>query len=124
METKKISRIDERIDRYFSEKKNTVIHLGDLKLHEEKILCIWHEKEIHLTKKEFDILRILIKRPKIVYSRCQILDILHENNLDVNDRSIDSHIKRLRIKFKYASPNNIFKHIKTFYGFGYSWNYN
>ena len=124
METKKISRIDERIDRYFSEKKNTVIHLGDLKLHEEKILCLWHEKEIHLTKKEFDILRILIKRPKIVYSRCQILDILPENNLDVNDRSIDSHIKRLRIKFKYASPNNIFKNIKTFYGFGYSWNYN
>ena len=124
MEAKKLSRIDEKINRYFSEKKNTVIHLGDLKLDEEKILCLWHEKEIHLTKKEFDILRILIKRPKIVYSRCQILDILHENNLEVSDRSIDSHIKRLRIKFKCASPNNIFKQIKTFYGFGYSWNYN
>ena len=124
MESKKDSLIDDKIDRYLSEKKNTVIQLGHLKLWEEKILCIWHQKPIHLTKKEFNILRILIRRPNIVHTRAHIMDILSDDNLEVSERSVDSHIKRLRRKFMEANPGKIFKNIKSFYGFGYSWNKN
>ena len=94
------------------------------KLWEEKILCIWHQKPIHLTKKEFNILRILIRRPNIVHTRAHIMDILSDDNLDVSERSVDSHIKRLRRKFMEANQGKIFKNIKSFYGFGYSWNKN
>ena len=103
MESKNDSSIDDKIDRYLSERKNTVIQLGNLKLWEEKILCIWHKKPIHLTKKEFNILRILIRRPNIVHTRAHIMDILSDDNLDVSERSVDSHIKRLRRKFMEAN---------------------
>ena len=111
MESKNDSIIDDKIDRYLSEKKNTVIQLGNLKLWEEKIFCTWHQKPIYLTKKEFNILRILIRRPNIVHTRAHIMDILSDDNLDVSERSVDSHIKRLRRKFMEANPGKIFKNI-------------
>jgi len=52
------------------------------------------------------------------------LDILSNDNLDVSERSVDSHIKRLRKKFMEANPGKIFKNIKSFYEFDYSWNKN
>ena len=86
-----------------SKYKEKVYTIGNLKLFDEKILCTWFDKEIELTKTEFSLLSYLAKRPRIIYTRPQLLDLL-EKNLEVEDRVIDSHVKRIRHKFKKAIP--------------------
>ena len=95
--------------------------IGNLKLFDEKILCTWFDKEIIFTRTEFTLLSQLAKRPRVVYSRGQLLDVCYSDNYDVDDRCIDSHIKRIRQKFKKLNPKEKFDRIKTQYGMGYAW---
>ena len=112
----------ERVLNYFQNNGNNKKYtLGNLELIEDKILCTWFGIEIELTKTEFNLLSQLAKRPRVVYTRDQLLDICYSDECDVTDRNIDSHIKRLRKKFRSAKSDIKFDRIKTYYGSGYSW---
>ncbi len=113
----------EKILSYFQSKKDSKNYkIGNLQMMEDKILCSWFGNEIELTKTEFILLKQLSRRPHVVYSRNQLLDVCYGVNfVDVTDRNIDSHIKRLRKKFRKANPKIKFDRIKTHYGTGYAW---
>jgi two-component system response regulator ChvI len=77
----------------------------------------WDGKEVTLTVTEFLILEALAQRPGVVKSRNQLMDVAYEDDIYVDDRTIDSHIKRMRRKFRAADP--AFGAIETLYGVGY-----
>ena len=90
---------------------------GRLVLDQNRHGCKWDGHEIALTVTEFEILKALAQRPGHVKSRDQLLDAAYGDGGYVDDRTIDSHIKRLRKKFKVADPD--FGDIETLYGVGY-----
>ena len=92
---------------------------GDLILDEDKQLCSWKNYEIELTVAEFNLIKSLAQYPGVVKDRNQLMDAMYGDSVYVDDRTIDSHIKRLRKKFK--SYDNLFDQIRTRYGSGYSW---
>ena len=92
---------------------------GDLKLDERKQLCFWKEMEIELTVAEFKLVKSLSKYPGVVKDRNQLMDTMYGDSIYVDDRTIDSHIKRLRKKFQLYDKS--FDQIRTRYGSGYSW---
>jgi len=92
---------------------------GDLILDPLKQLCFWKKESIDLTVAEFNLISCLAKHPGVIKDRNQLMDAMYGNNVYVDDRTIDSHIKRLRKKFK--SYDSLFNQIKTRYGSGYSW---
>ena len=115
-----------RIVRLLNPRNKTIevenLQLGNLFLDYEKWLCTWHGKRIELTKKEYLILQHLAKRPGVIFDRNHILDICYGTKVTVDDRSVDSMIKRIRRKFENAHPSKEkFDRIKTKYGAGYSW---
>ncbi|MDH7638453.1 response regulator transcription factor [Sphingomonas oryzagri] len=77
----------------------------------------WDGEEVVLTVTEFMILEALAQRPGFVKSRDQLMDAAYQDDVYVDDRTIDSHIKRLRRKFRQVDPQ--FKAIETLYGVGY-----
>ena len=77
----------------------------------------WSGREVSLTVTEFLILEALAQRPGVVKSRNQLLDIAYNDDVYVDDRTIDSHIKRIRRKFRATDPE--FDSIETLYGVGY-----
>jgi len=77
----------------------------------------WDGKEVVLTVSEFMILEALAQRPGFVKSRDQLMDAAYHDDVYVDDRTIDSHIKRLRRKFRQVDKE--FKAIETLYGVGY-----
>jgi two-component system response regulator ChvI len=77
----------------------------------------WGGKDVTLTVTEFLILETLAQRPGVVKSRNQLMDIAYQDDVYVDDRTIDSHIKRLRRKFRAVDGE--FKAIETLYGVGY-----
>lgn len=77
----------------------------------------WQEREITLTLTEFLILHALAARPGVVKTRNQLLELAYEDDGAVDDRTIDSHIKRVRRKFRAVDPH--FDAIETLYGAGY-----
>jgi two-component system response regulator ChvI len=77
----------------------------------------WDEREVSLTVTEFLILEALALRPGVVKSRNQLLDVAYNDDVYVDDRTIDSHIKRIRRKFRSVDPQ--FDSIETLYGVGY-----
>jgi two-component system response regulator ChvI len=77
----------------------------------------WDGKDVSLTVTEFLILEALAQRPGVVKSRNQLLDVAYSDDTYVDDRTIDSHIKRIRRKFRAATPD--FDAIETLYGVGY-----
>jgi two-component system, OmpR family, response regulator ChvI len=77
----------------------------------------WDGKDVTLTVTEFLILETLASRPGIVRSRNQLMDAAYQDDVYIDDRTIDSHIKRLRRKFREADPE--FDAIATLYGAGY-----
>ena len=89
----------------------------DLVLDPARHLCTWRGSEVRLTVTEFLILKALATRPGHVKSRDQLMDAAYDDNIYVDDRTIDSHIKRLRRKFREADPE--FSNIETLYGVGY-----
>ena len=92
---------------------------GDLILDEDKQLCFWKNHEIELTVAEFNLIKSLAQYPGVVKDRNQLMDAMYGDSVYVDDRTIDSHIKRLRKKFK--SYDKYFDQIRTRYGSGYSW---
>ena len=99
------------------EKSN--IKKGNLELDELKQLCFWNNQVIELTVAEFNLIKSLAQYPGVVKDRNQLMDAMYGDTIYVDDRTIDSHIKRLRKKFKSHDPN--FDQIRTRYGSGYSW---
>ena len=77
----------------------------------------WGDKDVSLTVTEFLILEALAQRPGVVKSRNQLLDTAYSDDVYVDDRTIDSHIKRIRRKFRAQDPE--FDAIETLYGVGY-----
>ena len=101
--------------------KNIIVH-GKLKLDPSQLECEWDGKQLpdKLTTTEFLIVRELAKRPGIIKERSQLMDIAYREDTDIEDRTIDSHVKRIRKKFKKVDQN--FSAIETRYGSGYRWN--
>ena len=99
------------------EKSN--IKKDNLELDELKQLCFWKNQVIELTVAEFNLIKSLAQYPGVVKDRNQLMDAMYGDTIYVDDRTIDSHIKRLRKKFKSHDPN--FDQIRTRYGSGYSW---
>ena len=110
---KKTSNIDDS--------KNLIKH-GKLVLDPSQLECEWNGKFLpeKLTTTEFLIVKELAKRPGIIKERAQLMDIAYKDNNDIEDRTIDSHVKRIRKKFKKVDQN--FSAIETRYGSGYRWN--
>ena len=92
---------------------------GDLILDEDKQLCFWKDIVIELTVAEFNLIKSLAQYPGVVKDRNQLMDAMYGDSIYVDDRTIDSHIKRLRKKFR--SYDKSFDQIRTRYGSGYSW---
>ena len=94
-----------------------VLIRGRLKLDSVRHACFWDEREVTLTVTEFMLLHALAHRPGHVKSRDQLMDAAYDDNIYVDDRTIDSHIKRLRKKIR--SVDSEFSAIETLYGVGY-----
>ena len=103
--------------------KNLIVH-GKLKLDPNQLECEWNGKALpeKLTTTEFLIVKELAKRPGVIKERAHLMDIAYKENTDIEDRTIDSHIKRIRKKFKKVDDR--FSSIETRYGSGYRWNIN
>jgi len=101
--------------------KNIIQH-GKLKLDPSQLECEWDGKQLpdKLTTTEFLIVKELAKRPGIIKERSQLMDIAYREDTEIEDRTIDSHVKRIRKKFKKIDNN--FSAIETRYGSGYRWN--
>ena len=108
-------------DKNLEETKNIIAH-GKLKLDPSQLECEWNGKQLpdKLTTTEFLIVKELAKRPGIIKERAQLMDIAYREDTDIEDRTIDSHVKRIRKKFKKVDTN--FAAIETRYGSGYRWN--
>ena len=94
-----------------------VLERGKLKLDSERHTCAWDGNQVTLTVTEFLILQSLAQRPGVVKSRDALMDAAYDDQVYVDDRTIDSHIKRLRKKFKQVDDS--FDVIETLYGVGY-----
>ena len=98
------------------ETKQTLVR-GKLTLDPMRHECGWNGKPVRLTVTEFLILQCLAQRPGFVKSRDNLMDAAYDDQVYVDDRTIDSHIKRLRKKFKAVDDD--FDSIETLYGVGY-----
>ncbi|MBD3847696.1 two-component system response regulator ChvI [Bosea sp. OAE752] len=90
---------------------------GLLRMDPERHTCTWKGEPVTLTVTEFLILQSLAQRPGVVKSRNALMDAAYDDEVYVDDRTIDSHIKRLRKKFNQVDPE--FDMIETLYGVGY-----
>ena len=109
--------VDHRIENGERQAKDQVVVRGKLTLDPLRHLVKWGDQEIRLTVTEFLILQSLAQRPGHVKSRDQLMDAAYADDVYVDDRTIDSHIKRLRKKFRAADDS--FASIETLYGVGY-----
>lgn len=96
-----------------------VIKRGQLLLDPNRHACSWKGEPVRLTVTEFLILHALAYRPGYVKSRDNLMDIAYDDQVYVDDRTIDSHIKRLRKKFRKTDKE--FDGIETLYGIGYKY---
>jgi two-component system response regulator ChvI len=94
-----------------------VIERGKLAMDPDRHSCTWDSRPVTLTVTEFLILQSLAQRPGIVKSRDALMDAAYDDQVYVDDRTIDSHIKRLRKKFNQV--DEAFDGIETLYGVGY-----
>jgi two-component system response regulator ChvI len=100
------------------DEKNKIIR-GHLVLDDARHISLWKGEVINLTVTEYLLLKALALRPGHVKNRDQLIDMAYGENIYVDDRTIDSHIKRIRKKFRVA--DNEFNHIETLYGVGYKY---
>jgi two-component system, OmpR family, response regulator ChvI len=96
---------------------SSVLVRGELVLDGARHVCTWKGKAVDLTVTEFLLVKALAQRPGHVKSRDQLMDAAYGESIYVDDRTIDSHVKRLRKKFKEIDDD--FAHIETLYGVGY-----
>ena len=108
-------------DSNLEDNKNIINH-GKLRLDPTQLECEWDGKPLpdKLTTTEFLIVQELAKRPGNIKERSQLMDVAYREDTDIEDRTIDSHVKRIRKKFKKVDNN--FSAIETRYGSGYRWN--
>ena len=108
-------------DSNLEDNKNIINH-GKLRLDPTQLECEWDGKPLpdKLTTTEFLIVQELAKRPGNIKERSQLMDVAYREDTDIEDRTIDSHVKRIRKKFKKV--DNDFSAIETRYGSGYRWN--
>lgn len=92
-----------------------VIHRGPLTLDPDTHRCYWHDRELVLTVSEFELLRVLLAAPGRVFSRDALTDQAFGRDHHITDRTIDSHIRRLRRKFALLDADPV----ETVYGVGY-----
>ena len=95
--------------------------LGSLTLDEGRHLCTWKGKPVDMSVTEFLLVKALTEHPGHVKSREQLMNFAYGEILDVDDRTVDSHIKRIRKKLKEIDPS--FDAIETMYGIGYRYNH-
>ena len=100
-----------------SEAEPAALERGRLMMDAARHKVRWDAKDVSLTVTEFLILEALAQRPGVVKTRNQLLDVAYSDDVYVDDRTIDSHIKRIRRKFRAVSPE--FDAIETLYGVGY-----
>jgi len=91
--------------------------VGDLRLDPVRLAATWKHEGIPLTVTEFLLLQALVRRPGAVLTRDQLMDSAYPDRTHVSDRTIDSHVKRIRRKFVDADP--AFAAIESVYGAGY-----
>jgi two-component system, OmpR family, response regulator ChvI len=97
---------------------DSVIEHGDLRMNQERHTCTWKGKNVVLTVTEFRLLEVLASRPGVIKSRDALMDAAYDDQDYVDDRTIDTHIKRLRKKFR--AVDDTFDRIETLYGVGYT----
>ena len=100
-----------------NEPEPPLLEQGRLVMDPARHKVLWDGKDVSLTVTEFLILETLAQRPGVVKNRNQLLDVAYQDDVYVDDRTIDSHIKRIRRKFRAVDPN--FDAIETLYGVGY-----
>jgi len=100
-----------------SEPEPVLLERGRLVMDPARHKVLWDGKDVTLTVTEFMILEALAQRPGVVKTRNQLLDVAYQDDVYVDDRTIDSHIKRMRRKFRASAPE--FDAIETLYGVGY-----
>ncbi len=100
--------------------ESKIIERGDLRMDPLRHSVSWKGKDVSLTVTEFLLLQALAQRPGFVKSRDQLMDVAYDDQVYVDDRTIDSHIKRLRKKMRTADDS--FSAIETLYGIGYRYN--
>ncbi len=96
---------------------NKAIKRGQLAMDPARHECTWDGKPVKLTVTEFLLLQALAQRPGFVKSRDNLMDAAYDDQVYVDDRTIDSHVKRMRKKFRMVDPE--FDAIETLYGVGY-----
>ncbi len=106
----------QKYEKQDQEKQERIIR-GHLELDDTRHLCTWKGKSLNLTVTEYMLLKTLAMRPGHVKNRNQLIDQAYGDNIYIDDRTVDSHIKRVRKKFKVV--DNDFNHIETLYGVGY-----
>ncbi|AGH96971.1 response regulator transcription factor [Micavibrio aeruginosavorus] len=99
------------------EAAKNMIERGNLVLDDARHLCMWKGGAVDLTVTEYLLVKALAQRPGHVKNRDQLIDMAYGENIYVDDRTIDSHIKRIRKKFRVVDPE--FSQIETLYGVGY-----
>jgi two-component system, OmpR family, response regulator ChvI len=99
------------------ESSDKVIERGQLRMDQERHACTWKGDTVSLTVTEFLILQALATRPGMIRDREALMDAAYNDESYVDDRTIDSHIKRIRKKFRVVDPS--FDMIETLYGVGY-----
>ena len=115
-------RVQLRKKDYKAEDTKNIITHGKLRLDPSQLECEWNGKALpdKLTTTEFLIVKELAKRPGVIKERAHLMDIAYKENTEIEDRTIDSHVKRIRKKFKRVDEK--FSAIETRYGSGYRWN--
>ena len=96
-----------------------IVRQGELLMDPDRHLCRWKGNEVKLTVTEFLILQALAARPGMVKNRDQLMDAAYGESIFLDDRTIDSHIKRLRRKIRALDKG--FDNIETLYGIGYKY---
>jgi len=100
--------------------ENKIMIRGELTMDPLRHAVKWKGNDVSLTVTEFLLLQALAQRPGFVKSRDQLMDVAYDDQVYVDDRTIDSHIKRLRKKMRMADDE--FSAIETLYGIGYRYN--
>ncbi len=101
------------------EEEKKIMRRGDLTLDPMRHACMWKDMPVTLTVTEFLILEALAQRPGFVKTRDSLMDAAYDDQIYVDDRTIDSHIKRVRKKFRVVDKE--FDAIETLYGVGYKY---
>jgi two-component system response regulator ChvI len=100
-----------------TEKDEIAIERGQLRMDTARHSCTWKNEPVSLTVTEFLILQAIVSRPGVIKSRAALMDAAYDEQVYVDDRAIDCHIKRLRKKLKAVDDS--FDMIEALYGVGY-----